>query len=282
MLQRLRADNCDIVVGSRYLDDDGVANWAKERVLVSRLATVLGRPLVPSGLRDPMSGYFMLRRAVLDEVVHALSLLGFKLLLDIFASARRPLRFAEVAYVFRNRQRGDSKLDAQIAWEYLMLLADKLVGRYIPVRFVAFAAIGSLGVAVHLATLWTLQFMTGRDFASAQALAAAVAMVSNYTLNNLLTYRDRRRRGLAWWRGLASFVLACSVGALANVGVAGLLLQPREGLVAGRVERDRRRRRLELRRHQCVHMGAETLMGAPVMHAARQPAAVPESCDRHC
>jgi dolichol-phosphate mannosyltransferase len=229
MLERLRSDDREVVVGSRYLNKIGVASWSRERLLVSRFAAALGRPLVPAGLSDPMSGFFILRRSLLDEVVRSLSLLGFKLLLDIFASARRPLRFAEVAYVFRNRRHGDSKLDAQIAWEYLMLLADKLIGRYVPVRFVAFAAVGSFGVAVHVATLWVLQFVTGRDFASAQTIATLVAMVSNYSLNNLLTYRDQRRRGLAWFTGLASFVLVCSVGALANVGVAVYLFNRETG-----------------------------------------------------
>ena len=78
---------------------------------------------------------------------------GFKILLDLFASAPQPLRFRELPYAFRPRQYGESKLDTLVAWEFLMLIADKLVGRVVPVRFVLFALIGGLGVLVNLAAL---------------------------------------------------------------------------------------------------------------------------------
>jgi dolichol-phosphate mannosyltransferase len=220
MLEVLDRDDNDVVVASRYLGEAGVGDWSRDRLMISRLATMLGRRFVPAKLTDPMSGFFVLRRRALDDVVRNLSQLGFKLLLDIFASTSRPLRYAEVPYVFRPRRNGDSKLDALIAWEYLMLLADKLVGRYVPVRFLSFAAIGAFGVLVHLAVLGFVHLTVGRDFAFSQTFATLVAMVSNYALNNELTYRDRRRRGFAWLRGLVSFITACSVGAFANVGIA--------------------------------------------------------------
>jgi dolichol-phosphate mannosyltransferase len=114
-----------------------------------------------------------------------------------------------------------------------MLLADKLVGRYVPVRFLAFATIGGLGVGVHLAVL-SLAFRVGTiPFVTAQALAVGVSMVFNYAVNNVLTYRDRRRRGWKWVTGFLSFAAACSVGAAANVGVAAYLYGRRaEWLVA--------------------------------------------------
>ena len=50
-------------------------------------------------------------------------------------------------------------------------------------------------------------------------------MTSNYVLNNVLTYRDMRLRGWSFVRGWVSFVVACSVGALANIGIADHLFQ---------------------------------------------------------
>jgi dolichol-phosphate mannosyltransferase len=229
MFDLLRSGDVEIVVGSRYAAGGGTGDWSARRLAVSRAATWLGRSVVPAGLSDPMSGFFMLRRSLLEDVLRNLSALGFKLLLDIFASARRPLRFAEVPYVFRERQVGQSKLDSQVAWEYVMLLADKLVGRYVPVRFLAFALIGGLGVGVHLAVLAVAYRLAGSEFVSAQAVATVTAMVFNYSLNNALTYRDRRRRGLAWLTGLGSFMVVCSVGALGNIGIAAYLFYRETG-----------------------------------------------------
>ena len=65
----------------------------------------------------------------------------------------------------------------------------------------------------------------GVSFLWAQSGATMVAMTSNYVLNNVLTYRDLRLRGWQFLRGWVSFVIACSVGALANVGIADYLFQ---------------------------------------------------------
>ena len=227
MLVRLEYSAAELVIGSRYVGGGSVGNWNTVRRVISRCATRIGRAVVPPTLNDPMSGFFALRRSLLDEVVRDLSGFGFKILLDIVATARHPVVFHEVPFEFRTRAAGASKLDSLVAWEYAMLLADKLVGRYVPVRFLAFAAIGGLGIVVHL-TVLTIAYRVARiDFVASQAIAVAVSMVFNYTVNNVLTYRDRRRRGWRWLTGLASFVAVCSVGAAANVGVAAYLFNSR-------------------------------------------------------
>jgi dolichol-phosphate mannosyltransferase len=110
-----------------------------------------------------------------------------------------------------------------VAWEYAMLIGDKLVGHIVPVRFLLFALIGGLGVFVHLATLWLALLVVSLPFAAAQALATVAAMTSNFALNNVFTYRDRRLRGIRFVRGLFVFYLVCGVGAAANVGVASFI-----------------------------------------------------------
>lgn len=223
MLELLRSGAAELVVASRYVAGGSTAQWDLKRRAFSRLATRLGQAIAPAELHDPMSGYFMLRRALLDEVARHLSGLGFKILLDVFASAQRPIAFREVPYVFRARQAGVSKLDTLVAWEYLMLLADKLAGHWVPIRFIAFGAVGAAGVLVHLTVLTAAYRMLGVGFVLAQALATGVSIVFNYSLNNTLTYSDRRRRGARWLTGLISFALVCGVGAVANVSVAAYL-----------------------------------------------------------
>jgi dolichol-phosphate mannosyltransferase len=155
--------------------------------------------------------------------VRNLSAIGFKILIDLFASSPRPLRVRELPFEFRNRHAGESKFDAMIGLEYLMLLADKLVGHIVPVRFLMFVAVGGVGLLTHLAVLWAGLALLALPFAWAQGAATAVAMVGNFTLNNALTYRDRRLSGWKFLYGLVSFSLICSVGAFANIGIASVL-----------------------------------------------------------
>ena len=131
-----------------------------------------------------------------------------------------PLAFKELAFTFRPRLHGESKLDTLIALEYLQLLLDKLIGRVVPVRFIMFGAIGGLGLFVHLAVLAAALKLLGVGFAAGQGIATLAAMTGNFLLNNILTYRDRRLRGLKLLYGLFSFYAVCSVGAVANVGIA--------------------------------------------------------------
>jgi dolichol-phosphate mannosyltransferase len=223
MVERLRRGDVDLVVGTRYAAGTAVPGWDEGRRRLSRLATRLGRAALGVALSDPMSGFFAIRREALERVVHGLSAVGFKILLDILATARPRLRAAELPYRFRPRRAGESKLDSRAAVDFLLLVADKLVGRWVPVRFLLFAGVGALGVPVHLAVLALLYRLGPAGFVTGQAAAALTAMTFNFALNNELTYRDVRLRGRRWVRGWLSFVLACGVGLWANVGIAAYL-----------------------------------------------------------
>jgi len=228
MLEVLRGGTTDIVVGSRYVAGGDVEGWESGRARMSNLATRLGQVILRTHVADPMSGFFMLRREAFDLTVRHLSAVGFKILMDILASAERPLRVEELPYHFRPRVAGESKLDAMVAWEYLILLADKTVGRFVPVRFVMFAMIGLLGLGVHLLVLRLGLSLLELRFTAAQATATGIAMVANFTLNNWLTYRDRRLKGWGFVRGLLSFAFVCGIGAAANVSLASFLFGRQE------------------------------------------------------
>jgi dolichol-phosphate mannosyltransferase len=220
MLRLLRSEPLDIVVGSRYVAGGAVGGWDQRRASMSRLATWLGHRLIKADLKDPMSGFFMLRTEILQPCVRELSGVGYKILLDLFATHPGPLRFRELPYRFRPREAGESKLDNAVLWEYLLMLIQKVIGPVIPARFIAFSLIGASGVLVHMLVLWLSFKLFGSSFLFGQAIAALVAMTSNFFLNNLFTYSDMRLRGWDMLRGWLSFVAACSVGALANVGIA--------------------------------------------------------------
>lgn len=220
MYRRLREGDVDLVVGSRYVEGGGTGDWGRHRVAMSKFATRLATRLTRTPIGDPMSGFFMITREAFLAALPGLSTVGFKILLDIAASAPEPLRVAEVPYTFRTRQHGESKLDSLVLWEYLQLLLDKMFGHIIPVRFISFAMVGGSGVVVHFSVLTLLFKGFDTHFGVAQAAATFVATSSNFFLNNMLTYRDQRLKGSRLFRGWVTFNLVCATGALANVGVA--------------------------------------------------------------
>jgi len=215
---RAVTEGADVVVASRYMADGGFGDWSAQRQAASRWATRAAHAVTGTTISDPMSGFFAISRETLTAALPRLSGGGFKILLDILASSPRRLEVAELPYEFRLRQAGESKLDARTVVDYGLLLLDKTVGRYLPLRLVLFLAIGALGVMPHLVTLGSMLSL-GADFDTAQVVAVIVAMTFNFVLNNLLTYRDKRLKGWRFLTGLFSFYGVCSVGALANIGV---------------------------------------------------------------
>lgn len=220
MLEAVRL-GADLAVATRFgqgaTAEDGLS---PVRALASRIANRVAATLIGTRLSDPMSGFFMIRRDAFDALAPRLSTQGFKLLLDIVASQREPLAIVELPFRFRARNHGVSKLDGVVAMDLAGLLLAKLSGDRLPVRFVLFALVGATGLLVHLAVLKAALSTTAVAFDAAQAMAAYAAMTWNFALNNRLTYRDRRLKGWAALRGLLSFYVVCSVGAVANVGVA--------------------------------------------------------------
>jgi dolichol-phosphate mannosyltransferase len=234
MLDALRTTPLDIVIGSRHVAGGSVGDFAQDRQRLSQVGARLGRLLIHADVRDPMSGFFMLRAEFFQEVVRSLSSTGFKLLVDLFLSAKRPVRFLEVPFQFGSRHAGSSKLDMMISFEYLQLLADKSIGRFVPLRYVLFVLVGMTGVLVHLGVLGLLHDLAKAPFALAQVVATVSAMMGNFFANNAFTYRDRRLHGAAIWRGLGAFCLACSIGAVMNNVIADLLFSHRAPwIVAG-------------------------------------------------
>ena len=224
MYDRIKTEDLDVVVGSRNTEGGSMGDFAKERVLLSGLGSRLSRAVCNCDLSDPMSGFFIVSRSFLQEVIYRLSGLGFKILVDLVASSKRPVRFAEIPYSFRQREHGESKLDINVGIEYLQLLLDKTIGHIIPSRFMMFGLVGALGLLVHLAMLALLFSVAGYPFLYAQAGATISAMTFNFLLNYLITFRDRRLRGFRLFTGLLTFYAACSIGAVTNFSFAQFLL----------------------------------------------------------
>jgi dolichol-phosphate mannosyltransferase len=219
MLQRLRDGSADLVVASRRVAAGSDAGLSGLRSRMSRFAGALARFLLGVAITDPMSGFFMLRRDVIEKIAPSLSNQGFKILLDIVATAGN-LRVVELPYTFRERRHGESKLDAQVMLEFAGLLTAKLTHDTVSIRFLMYCLVGLTGVAVHMAVLQAAVETTALGFSLDQAIATVTAITWNFTLNNAVTYRDQRLTGRRFVTGLLRFQLVCSVGAISNVGAA--------------------------------------------------------------
>ncbi len=222
MFRKLKSGGLDIVIGSRNVEGGSMGEFTSKRVALSDLGRNLSRIVCHCDITDPMSGFFILDRRFLEETVHNLSAVGFKILVDLLASARRPVRLGEVPYRFRSRRLGESKLDTLVALEYLQLLIDKSIGDYIPPRLLLFGLVGAAGLAVYLTALYSLH-VVGVPFTFAQTTATVIAMTFNFFVNNSITYRDRKLKGWKILGGVLSFYAACSIGLLLNIKLSSML-----------------------------------------------------------
>ncbi|HKX87744.1 MAG TPA: glycosyltransferase family 2 protein [Sphingopyxis sp.] len=218
LIDAIAGGGADIAVGTRYVAGGGIGDWDRDRARMSRLATRAGQIALGTDVSDPMSGFFAIRRDAFERALPRLSAIGFKILLDILASSPVPLKIAEIPYQFRTREAGESKIGARVIAEYAELIADKTIGRFVPVRLLKFLMVGGLGVFVHLAVLRMI-LGTGSPFVAAQSAAVMTAIAFNFFLNNSFTYADRKLKGWRLVGGLASFYAISALGAVANIGI---------------------------------------------------------------
>jgi dolichol-phosphate mannosyltransferase len=223
LIDAVAGGGCDLAVGSRHVEggsNQGLANaW---RHALSDGGIWLAQRFMPVRLTDPMSGFFAIRQDRFRQIAPFLAATGFKILLDLVLSSPTPLKVQEIPCGFRARVAGESKLDVVVMLQFGALLVDKLCHGLVPLRFIAFCGVGFAGVLTNL-VIMRLALLAGADFSLAQGVGTVVAMIVNFFLDNTVTYRDRRLKGARAARGLLLFVLVCSVGAVANIGIARLL-----------------------------------------------------------
>lgn len=219
-LHRMNED-LDLVVGSRKVEGGSSSGGlSKIREMGSDLAIKLARSFLRITVADPMSGFFMVKRTSFNQVVTQLQPQGFKILADMLSAAKGKWNVQEVGFQFRSRQFGESKMDSAVTLQYIGLLISKLTGGFLPIRFVLFGLVGLTGVLVQLATVFIFLQLFSTPFYISQMLGVWVAMTTNFTLNNLLTFNDSKLSGYSWFKGLISFYAVCLLGALINIAIA--------------------------------------------------------------
>ena len=193
ILNLLRAldDGADVAIASRYMPGGGIEGWSTTRRIISKGATLLARLALPAirKAKDPLSGFFMLRRQVVRDV--KLKPIGYKILLEILVRGR-PAVVREVPYVFEVRARGESKLGFQEQIRFLQHIAVLERDNREAIRFLRFCLVGLSGAGVNIAAFWLLTRVFGLYDLIALILAIETSILSNFTLNEIWTFRDRR------------------------------------------------------------------------------------------
>jgi dolichol-phosphate mannosyltransferase len=127
MVKALDSGEFGLAIGSRYVPGGGISNWPKRRIIASRVACALARPL--TNVKDVTSGFFLVRRDALTGV--RLDPIGFKIGLEVIAKAHYG-KATEVPYVFTDRVAGESKLNEREIFNYLKQLGRPYSARLRP------------------------------------------------------------------------------------------------------------------------------------------------------
>lgn len=222
-INTLMQDDVDLVIGSRFHPEAQIRGLSGRREAGSSWANASARFSLPrayGSLSDYMSGFFALRLEPLLPLIRAVDVNGFKFLYELLAVSRGRLRTTEVPLRFLPRSYGSSKLDLAIFWDFLISILHSLSFRLLPRRAISFGLVGISGVAVQLLSTQLLMLLGDLNFEQALPVAVVAAASSNYLINNALTFRFQRLKGLALLRGLLKFLLVASLPVLANVGLA--------------------------------------------------------------
>jgi len=215
----------DIVIASRYVKGGACQGWGLTRRIISKGAVFLAHLLLPSTrqVKDPMSGFFMFNRQV---VAHAdLKPTGYKILLELLMEGEFQ-NLAEVPYTFKTRSRGESKLNARQQIDYLKHIYSLMRRKGELLRFVKFCLVGLSGVLVNMGLLWLLTEFAGLFYLLSAAISIETSILSNFTLNDYFTFRDRRSPTLkSFLSRLVRFNLVSLAGLALNMGVLWLLTE---------------------------------------------------------
>lgn len=204
-------DGADIAIASRYVPGGGVKNWYWYRKLISKGAIMIGRLALPKirNVKDPVSGFFALRREVVEGV--NLNPVGFKILMEILIKGKYG-KVAEVPFTFGLRKAGESKLGTKTMLNYLRHVYRLMRWEGELDRLIKFTLVGLSGVFVNEGFLWLFVSGFGWDKILANVPATELAILNNFTWNDLWTFKDLKRKPL--WRRLLTFHIAALTGAV--------------------------------------------------------------------
>ena len=216
-----RENSVDIVIGSRFTETGEISAkaFSKMRELGSKITTLIIKKVLNIASTDPLSGFFMVKKETFLRNSENLQTQGFKVLADFLATSGKNIEIKEIGYRFRNRIAGESKMSFLTALELIGLVLSQILKGRVSIRFILFCIVGLSGIFVQL-LITGLAMLLINQFPTSQTIGIIAAMTSNYFLNNIITFQERKLKSLELVRGLFSFYLICSLGAFMNISIA--------------------------------------------------------------
>lgn len=186
----------DMVLGSRYVAGGGIPkDWGLHRKFLSVIGNlVIMTVLTDFRIRDWTTGYRALTKEVYEKVhpsLHKDQFSGYAFQIGfLHVAVRSGFKIVEVPFQFVDRTEGQSKLGPEYIKNTLLFIAKVRIKEIINNRFFKFAMVGSVGAIVQLTTLQLWRLVA--PFQLAFFLAIESAVISNFLLNNLWTFADRK------------------------------------------------------------------------------------------
>ena len=227
IIQALQDSNYDIVIASRYVKGGSIIGWPFKRRLMSKGATKIAQYGLGIDVQDPVSGFFAFRRDIISGL--KFDAIGYKMLLEILVKTKGA-RVKEIPYTFTNRRIGASKLDANVMFDYLRAVlrlyrygkSIRQKERRTSVRFLSkagrFYTVGASGLLInYIASLLFNTFAPNLWFLYSTIIGILISMTSNFFLNKIWTFEDRKFN----WKGtgiqLGMFMSFSSLGAIVQL-----------------------------------------------------------------
>ena len=226
LYEAVASGSTEIATASRFLEEGGADGLSSEsRKKISNSGIKLANWAFGLDLTDPLTGFFVAQRSTVLDALPQISGQGFKILLDLITASPVMPKVTEFPFKFRPRLHGESKLDGRVMYDFFLFFIEKKIYPVLPLpaQLISFGLINTVGIAVHLLVFELVLGLFAAGFIVAQFAGTFFGMVFNYTVNNAVTYSDRKLRGRKFYIGFCIFAVLCSVGIVANIGVANML-----------------------------------------------------------
>ncbi len=225
----------DLVIGSRYTDSNTKNSLSFLRKILSKSGTFFARVLLGLKISDPLSGYFLVKRDVFKELSSDINAKGFKILLQI-VGRNSNLKIKEIPYSFSERKKGSTKLNEEVAIDFLSELFSLRFKKKVSSRFVRYSITGLSGVFINLFGQSISHIILGVEPISytsnefslpgiSVAIGFSLSVINNFYWNNRWTFRDKKLSGIyANVRGLINYFIITCVGFLIQFSVWRFLI----------------------------------------------------------
>lgn len=209
----------DLVIGSRFTLGGSTPNFSLKRRLLSLTGNWMLRALggLPA-IRDYTSGYRCIRTSVLRQCdLSHLSAKGYSFQSSLlFELLRNNAKTIEIPITFPDRVIGTSKLSFADQWEFLLNIARIRFNK--SAEFFTFLMVGASGVVVNLGLYWIFTRLGGISNFLAAPLAIEISIISNFILNNAVTF-SKRENNTNIMRKLLYYHVSAGISGLINYGV---------------------------------------------------------------